>query len=83
MTMTKRIQIPVEEPELALVRAAAKRAGRPLAEWARGVLRDEARHQLGETRLDPRSAMKALFSSEAPVDEVDVMIEQSVAGRLR
>ncbi len=83
MTMTKRIQIPIEEPELALVKAAASRAGRPLAEWARAVLREEAREQLGEARLDPRSALKALFSVEAPVDDVDVMIERSVTGRLR
>jgi hypothetical protein len=83
MTMTKRIQIPVEEPELALVRAAASRAGRPLADWARAVLRDEARHQLGESRLDPRSALELLLSADAPVEAVDVMIDQSLAGRLR
>jgi hypothetical protein len=83
MAMSKRIQIPVEEPELALVKAAASRAGRPLAEWARAVLRDEARHQLGEARLDPKSALKSLFTAEAPVDDVAAMIEESLAGRLR
>ncbi len=83
MAMTKRIQIPIEEPELALVKAAAARAGLPLAEWARDVLREEARQQLGERRLDPRSALEILFASDAPVDDVEMMIEQSVTGRLR
>ena len=82
MAMTKRIQIPIDEPELALVRAAASRAGQPLAEWARVALRAEARQQLGEAPLDPRSALEALFSAEAPIADVAVMIEESVAGRL-
>ena len=34
MTMTRRIQIPIDETELALVKAAAKRAGVSVAEWA-------------------------------------------------
>ena len=83
MAMTKRIQIPVEEPELALVKAAASRAGMPVAEWARGILREEARRELGESDLDPRRALAQLFSLDAPVDEVDTMIEESIAGRLR
>jgi hypothetical protein len=83
MAMSKRIQIPVEEPELALVRAAASRAGQPLAEWARNVLREEARQQLGEVQLDPQAALKSLFSAEAPVDDLETMIDSSIAGRLR
>jgi hypothetical protein len=83
MAMTKRIQIPIDEPELALVRAAASRAGQPVAEWARDVLREEAREQLGEARLDPKAALKSLFSAGAPVDDIETMIEESVAGRLR
>lgn len=83
MAMTKRIQIPVADPELALVKAAASRAGLPVAEWARGILREEARRELGEGGSDPRSALEQLFSVGAPVDEVDTMIEESIAGRLR
>ena len=83
MTMTRRIQIPIEEPDLALVRAAALQARRPLAEWARGVLRDEARQRLGESRLEPTRALEQLFGAEAPVTDVESMTEQSVAGRLR
>ncbi len=83
MAMTKRIQIPVDDPELALVKAAASRAGLPVAEWARSILREEARRELGAPDLDPRSALEQLFALDAPVDDVDNMIEESIAGRLR
>ena len=83
MTMTKRIQIPVEEPELPLVKAAAARSGLPLAEWARSILGEEARRELGEIDLDPRHALELLFSMDAPVADIDTMIEDSVTGRLR
>ena len=82
MTMTKRIQIPVEEPELALVKAAAKRSGLPLAEWARAILGEQARRELGELDLDPRRALELLFAIDAPVEDVGTMIEESVKGRL-
>lgn len=81
--MTKRIQIPIDEPELALVRAAANRAGLPVAEWARAVLHDEAERTLSGAKRTPREALEHLFSLEAPIDDLDVMIEQSIAGRLR
>jgi len=82
MAMTKRIQIPIDEPELALVKAAASRAGVPVAEWARAILGEEARRELGESGLDPQRALDRLFSTEAPVAGVATMIEESIAGRL-
>lgn len=82
MSMTKRIQIPVTPTESETFRAAARRQGLPLAEWARRHLREQAECDLG-SELSPREAAQRLFALEAPVDDVDVMIEQSVRGRLR
>ena len=83
MPMTKRLQIPVEDPDLELVRSAAMHAGLPMAEWARSILRAAARRELGERDLQPQEALDLLFSLEAPIDDLGTMIEQSVAGRLR
>ncbi len=83
MTMTKRIRIPIAELELALVKAAAARAGLPVAEWARGILRLAARRELGEPDLAPQQALKLLFSTEAPVSDVQTMNEESIRGRLK
>lgn len=83
MTMTKRIQVPVEEPDLSLFKAAAARSGVSLAEWARRLLREEARRSLSGRHATPADALAALFALDAPVAEVETMIEESVRGRLR
>lgn len=80
--MTKRIQIPIEDAELDLLKAAAQRAGQPLAAWARALLRERASEQLGGPRMSPAAALEALFALEAPVADIDTMIEESVRGRL-
>jgi hypothetical protein len=82
MSMTKRIQIPVGDQESSRFQAAARRAGLPLAEWARRQLRKEADEVLGGApALTPREALALLKSLEAPVGPVEAMIEESVAGR--
>jgi hypothetical protein len=83
MTMTKRIQVPIDEPDLALIKAAAARSGVTLAEWARRLLREEARRSVGARHATPTDALAALFALDAPVAEVETMIEESVRGRLR
>lgn len=81
MSMTKRLQIPVSEQECSHLQAAARRAGLPLAEWARRQLRDKARETLGEAALDPREALALIKTLDAPIAPVETMIEESVAGR--
>jgi hypothetical protein len=81
MSMTKRLQIPVSDQESSQFQAAARRAGLPLAEWARRQLREKANDTLGKAALGPREALALLKSLEAPVGPVEVMIEESVAGR--
>lgn len=83
MMMTKRIQIPIDEPELAFIKAAAMRAGLPVAEWARSLLKEEARRTLGEGDLTPDEAFAVLCGLEAPIADVDTMIEESMRGRFR
>jgi hypothetical protein len=78
MSMTKRLQIPVSEQECAHFQAAARRAGLPLAEWARRQLRDKA--EKGPA-LDPFEALALIKSLAAPVGPLEAMIEESVAGR--
>jgi hypothetical protein len=79
--MTKRIQIPVGDQECSHFQAAARRAGLPLAEWARRQLRERADAALGRAELSPREALELLKSLEAPIAPVETMIEESVRGR--
>lgn len=79
--MTKRLQIPVSEQECSNLQAAARRAGLPLAEWARRQLRDKAKETLVGAVLDPREALALIKTLDAPVAPVETMIEESVTGR--
>jgi hypothetical protein len=81
MSMTKRLQIPVSDQESSQFQAAARRAGLPLAEWARRQLREKADEALGGAALGPREALALLKSLEAPVAPVETMIEESISGR--
>ncbi|MGM0575284.1 MAG: hypothetical protein ACQEXJ_06100 [Myxococcota bacterium] len=81
MGMNKRVQVPVAEDDAELFRAAARKAGMPLAQWARQLLRREAESVLGESRRSPREAIDELCSLEAPVADVETMIAESYAER--
>jgi hypothetical protein len=81
MTMTKRLQVPIGDHERSRFQAAARRAGLPLAEWARRQLREKADEVLGGADLDPREALARLMALEAPVGPVETLIEESIAGR--
>lgn len=80
MSMTKRLQIPVSEQECSYFQAAARRAGMPLAEWARRQLREKAEETLSGA-AGPREALDLIKSLNAPVAPVDVMIQESLSGR--
>ncbi|MFV1959949.1 MAG: hypothetical protein ACC662_11130 [Planctomycetota bacterium] len=79
--MNKRIQIPVAKTEAELLKRAARRAGLPLAEWARRLLRAGAAQELGAGGRTPGEALDALCALDAPVADVDTMIEESTRGR--
>jgi hypothetical protein len=81
MSMAKRLQIPVSEQEYSHFQVAARRAGLPLAEWARRRLREGAEETLGGAPLGPKEALAFLKSLNAPVAPVEKMIEESVTGR--
>jgi len=81
MSLTKRLQIPIEEEDRSNFQAAARRAGLPLAEWARRQLREKADEAMRTGRLSPREALELLMKIEAPVAPVETMIEESVRGR--
>jgi hypothetical protein len=85
MSMSKRIQIqiPVGEQDCSRFQAAARRAGLPLAEWARRQLREKTDEMLGREALSPREALARLKELEAPIAPIEKMLDESVAGRYR
>ena len=84
MSIKKCLQVPVSNTEDRLFRSAAKIYAISAAEWARRVLRKAAEMDLStELRLDPLEAVERLSAINAPVGDVDTMIEESLRGRLK
>lgn len=83
MSMSKRLQIPISEAEEKLLRAAARRRGLSLAEWARRHLKADAQAEIGLPKVTPEEALKKLFELDGPVASIEAMIEQSLKGRYK
>ena len=84
MSMKKRLQVPLTLSEDRLFQSAAKIYALSAAEWARRVLRKAAERDLSaEVVLDPLDAVKKLGTLNGPVGEVDIMIDESLHGRLK
>jgi hypothetical protein len=83
MSMSKRIQIPISEPEEQLFKLAAKKRGLSLAEWARGHLKEKSQMDLGAEPLSPQEALKELFEIRGSIDSVEVMNKEAVKGRYK
>ena len=81
MSMTKRVQVPVEDADYELFRSAARKEGVPLAEWARELMRARAGEVLRPESLTPDEALAVICSLEAPVANVETMIAESTEGR--
>jgi hypothetical protein len=83
--MSKRLQVLLEEAELREVRAAARRHGLTVSEWARQALRDARRR---EPRGDVDAKLRAVRTAvryEGPTADIDQMLAEIergyVAGR--
>jgi hypothetical protein len=83
MSKPVRVQIPVSETDDALFKAAARKAGLPLAEWARVHLRERATTELEHATMTPKEAFEAICSLDAPVADVDTMLDESTRDRYR
>lgn len=81
MGMTKRLQIPVTEQECTYFQTAARRAGLPLSEWVRRHLWEKANKAAKSSPLSPRDALDLLRRLEAPIGDVNSMVEESLSER--
>lgn len=82
MSMSKRLQVPIEPSDEETLKAAARKEGKSLAEWARIHLLAEAKRTLGLRSISPRQALERLFAMNAPVDGIDEMNQEILKGRL-
>ena len=77
--MTKRLQVLVDDEELAEIQTAARARHLTVAEWVRGALR-AARDDPSATAERKLSALRRATRYEFPTAEIDVMLAEIEAG---
>lgn len=81
--MSKRLQVLMDERELAEIRQAAASEGQTLSEWARQALRDRARDAVSPSEVARRLAIvEASARHEFPTADIEQMLEEIERGYL-
>lgn len=81
-TMSKRLQVLLDEAELQDLREAARRQSIPLSEWVRRALR-EARRREPSGDIDSKlRAVREAVKHEGPTCDIDQMLAEIERGYL-
>ena len=80
--MSKRLQVVLDEADLAGYERAASEAGVSLSEWVRGVLRD-AEREVAIGDVDAKlAAIRRAVRHDFPAPDIDLMLSQIEQGYL-
>jgi cytochrome P450 len=78
--MTKRLQVLLEDKELAEVQRAARRSRKSVAEWVRTALRDARAADAGRAPADKLLALRASARHAYPTGPIDQMLDEIERG---
>jgi hypothetical protein len=74
--VTKRLQVLLEDEELAQIRRAARRRRQSVAEWVRGALRQARAADAGRPAASKLEALHASVAHEFPTGSIEEMNEE-------
>ena len=78
--MTKRLQVLLEDEELADIKRAAHRRRQSVAEWVRTALRQAQERDAGRSPAAKLEALREAGSHEFPTGSIDEMLEEIERG---
>jgi hypothetical protein len=81
MSMSKRLQLIINEKEIERLRKCAEREGLTLSEWARRALERARREQEGPTAEQKRKALDRALICEHPTGDIDELLTEIERGR--
>ena len=81
--MSSRLQVVMDEQELARVREDAKRHGLTVSEWVRQSLVQARRRPSGSSVEARLQAIDRALGVDGPTGEIDEMLAEIEAGRAR
>lgn len=71
--MSRRLQVLVDEAELAVLREAAEREGLNLSAWSRRVLGEAARRKPSRSAARKLEAVRAAVENDFPAPDIEQM----------
>lgn len=80
--MSKRLQVVVDEQELAELRAIAERHGTTVSEWVRQVLRAARRRESSGDPARKLDAIQLAAEHAFPTADIEVMLAETERGYL-
>jgi hypothetical protein len=78
--MTKRLQVLLEDDELADIRRAAKQRRQSVAEWVRTALRQARDREAGRSPAAKLQALREADAHDFPIGTIDEMLDQIERG---
>ena len=78
--MTKRLQVLLDDQELAEIRRAARRRRQSVAEWVRGALRQARATDAERPAAAKLDALHASVAHEFPTGSIDEMNDEIARG---
>ena len=78
--MTKRLQVLVDDEELAEIRRAARRRRQSVAEWVRGALREARSAEGGRPAGEKLKVLRASTSHAYPTGSIDEVLAEIERG---
>ena len=79
--MSIRLQVVMDEAEVASLRRVARRAGLTLSEWARRALRAARDTQAGPSPASRLEALERALRCDHPTGDIDEMLADIERGR--
>ncbi len=78
--MSKRLQVIMDDEELAAIRAVAERSRLTVSEWVRRALAEARRQELRASTTEKLEAIHEAVRHEFPTADIGEMLEEITAG---
>lgn len=82
-SMSKRLQVVLDDGEYAALQDVASRDGKTVSEWVRGVLREARRGRPASDQSRKLATVRAAARHDFPTADVDQMLAEIEQGYLR
>ena len=82
-TMSKRLQVLLEEEEMEELRTVARASGIPVSEWVRGAIREARKKTPSSSKEEKLAVIRQACAHDFPTADIDQMLAEVERGYSR